>query len=216
MQVNPCNPVRHSHPAAFWDTRVHLVECQDCYVDPDQEVVGLTVSGANIILAQHDDIPRIQAMLSAAFHRAAALGYQQWWDPFPIEIIEDSVSRGETYLAIKEHTLVGTIALVWEDRTYWGERPPDSGYVHRLCTNAELARPGLGVELLSWAAFMSLRRGREWIRLDTPASNARLRSYYESLGFSFRGETEVTIRGASKKLEAWRCALYERSTRSPV
>jgi protein-tyrosine phosphatase len=122
------------------------------------------------------------------------------------------VFRGETYVAIKEGTLVGTIALQWEDATYWGERTPDSGYVHRLCTDAEIARPGLGVELLSWAASTSSQRDREWIRLDTPATNARLRSYYESLGFSFRGETEVTVKGASDKLEPWRCALYERST----
>ena len=139
-------------------------------MDPDQEVVGLTVSGASIIVARNDDVGHIQAMLSAAVHRVAALGYQQWWDPFPIEIIENSVCRGETYLAIKEGTLVGTIALLWEDPTYWWERPPDSVYIHRLCTNAKIARPGLGGELLSWAASMSLQRDREWIRLDTPAS----------------------------------------------
>ena len=199
----------------YWATRVPHAECQNSCVNSDREVVGLTVSGSSIIVARHDDVQRIQAMLSAAFHRVAALGYQQWWDPFPLETIEDSVRRGETYLAIEEGTVAGTIALQWDDPTYWGERPPDSGYIHRLCTDAEVARPGLGVELLEWAASMTSNRDREWIRLDTPSSNARLRSYYESLGFSFRGETEVAVKGASGTLEPWRCALYERSTQSP-
>ena len=180
-----------------------------------RNVVGFTGSGANIVVARHDDVPRIQAMLSAAFHRVAALGYQQWWDPFPIETIQDSVRRSETYVVIEGGTMVGTLALLWDDPIYWGERPPDSGYLHRLCTDAEVARPGLGVELVSWAASVASHRDREWIRLDTPASNARLRSYYESLGFSFRGETEAAVKGASGTFETWRCALYERSTQSP-
>ena len=95
----------------YWATRVPHAECQNSCVNSDREVVGLTVSGSSIIVARHDDVQRIQAMLSAAFHRVAALGYQQWWDPFPLETIEDSVRRGETYLAIEEGTVAGTIAL---------------------------------------------------------------------------------------------------------
>jgi len=175
------------------------------------EVVGSTASGIDIIVAQQDHVPIVQRMLSAAFHRVAALGYQQWWDPFPLAVIEDSVLRGDTYVAVERQVVVGTIALSWKDTTFWGKHPPDAGYVHRLCTDPVIARKGLGVELLSWADNTIASRGREWLRLDTPASNRRLRTYYESLEFRCRGEIDVTLSGARGVPEIWRAALYERA-----
>jgi ribosomal protein S18 acetylase RimI-like enzyme len=180
-------------------------------VDPNNEAVGSTASGIEIIVAQGHHIPIVQGMLSDAFHRAADLGYHQWWDPFPVAIVENSVILGETYVALEGRTVVGTIALSWEDPMFWGKRPPDAGYVHRLCTDAAITRRGLGTELLSWADTTIANHGREWLRLDTPASNQRLRSYYESLAFTCRGETDVTLRGATGKPEIWRAALFERA-----
>jgi protein-tyrosine phosphatase len=178
-------------------------------VHRNDEVVGSTASGIDVIVAQRDDIPEVQRMLSAASRRAAALGYRQWWDPFPVELVEDSVARGETYLACANGSVRGTIALCWDDPKFWGERPPDAGYVHRLCTNPDAA-PGFGVELLTWAEITVANRGRDWLRLDTPASNVRLRAYYQSLGFVFQGEIDVALNGADGQAEIWRAALYER------
>jgi protein-tyrosine phosphatase len=180
-------------------------------VDPD-EIVGSTPRAANIIVARQEHIPEVLRMLSAGFHRAAALGYEQWWDPFPAAIVEDSVFRRETYVAVKKGIILGTLALSWEDPMFWGPRPPDSGYVHRLCTNPDVACQGFGVELLTWADTETKSRGRGYLRLDTPASNARLRAYYESLRFLFQGERDVTLVGVTGETEIWRAALYERRT----
>ena len=119
-------------------------------MDRNDEVFGSTASGIDIVVARPEDIREVQRMLSVASRRATALGYKQWWDPFPVEVVEDSVARGETYLALERGSVLGTIALCWDDQRFWGERPPDAGYVHRLCTNPDTA-PGLGVELLTWA-----------------------------------------------------------------
>jgi len=183
-------------------------------VDQGDEVVGSIPGGIDIIRARHGHIPEIQGMLSAAFHRAAALGYKQWWDPFPLAVLEDSVLRGETYVAIDHGAALGTFALSWEDPMFWGERPPDSGYVHRLCTNPDVAGRGFGVDMLTWADRTTGNQGRDWLRLDTPASNVRLRTYYETLGFRSQGEIDVTLSGPSGESEIWRAALYERSTRT--
>jgi len=183
-------------------------------VDQSDEVVGSTASEIDIIVAGQGHIPEVERMLSAAFHRAAALGYQQWWDPFPVAMLEDSVLRGETYVAVERGAVLGTFALSWDDPMFWGERPPDSGYVHRLCTNPDVARPGFGVKMLTWADITAADRGRDWLRLDTPASNARLRAYYETLGFLFQGEVDVALSGPTGEPEIWRAALYERRTRA--
>lgn len=177
------------------------------------EVVGSTASGIDIVVAQQDDVFEVVGMLSAASRRAAALGYKQWWDPFPIEVVERSVLRGETYVAVEEGSAVGTIALSWEDPMFWGERPPDAGYVHRLCTDPGAAS-GFGVEMLNWADATVASRRRDWLRLDTPASNVRLRSYYESLDFVLQGKIDVMLSGVDGEAEIWRAALYERRTQT--
>lgn len=189
-------------------------ECQDMDVDQNDEVVGSTAGGTAIIIARQGHIPEVQRMLSAAFHRAAALGYLQWWDPFPLAVLEDSVLRCETYVAVDRGVVLGTFALSWEDPMFWGEHPPDSGYVHRLCTNPEVARQGFGVEMLTWADMTAANRGRDWLRLDTPASNGRLRSYYETLGFRSKGEIDVALSGPTGESEIWHAALYERRTQT--
>lgn len=181
-------------------------------MEPGNEIVGSTTSGIQIAVARQHHIPIVQQLLSAAFHRAAALGYQQWWDPFPVSIVEDSVLRRETYLAVANERVIGTLALSWDDPMFWGKRPPDSGYVHRLCTDPDVARRGLGVELLAWADTTTSEKGRDWLRLDTPAANNRLRAYYESLSFSLQGEIDVTLRSATGETEIWHAALYQRRT----
>jgi ribosomal protein S18 acetylase RimI-like enzyme len=181
-------------------------------VDRSDEVIGSTESGIDIVVAGRRHIPEVERVLSAAFHRARTLGYQQWWDPFPVAVLEDSVLRGETYVAVERGAVLGTFALSWEDPMFWGERPPDSGYVHRLCTNPDIARPGFGVEMLTWADIAAANRGRDWLRLDTPASNVRLRAYYEALGFLFQREIEVALSGPTGEPEIWSAALYERTT----
>jgi ribosomal protein S18 acetylase RimI-like enzyme len=190
-----------------------LCECKDVVVDRNDEVVGSIASGIDIVVARREDIPEVARMLSAASRRAAALGYKQWWDPFPVEVVEDSLARGETYLAIENGLVRGTMALCWEDPKFWGERPSDAGYVHRICTNPDAAR-GLGVELLTWAQITVVNRGRDWLRLDTPASNLRLRAYYEALGFLFQDEIDVVLNGVDGEAEVWRAALYERRTQA--
>jgi ribosomal protein S18 acetylase RimI-like enzyme len=164
-----------------------------------------------LVTAGQEDVVAIQQMLSTASRRAAEMGYRQWWDPFPRQIVEESVSRGETFLAVENGRITATLALSWSDPLFWGQGPPDAGYVHRLCRDPALAKKGLGRHLLNWAATRTGDRGRRWLRLDTPAANRRLRKYYEALGFDFQGETNVLLVGASGEEELWRAALYQRA-----
>ena len=65
------------------------------------------------------------------------------------------------------------------------------------------------MDLLHWAATQIAEEGYRWLRLDTPAANRGLRDYYEALGFVFRGEVDVSLRGASGEEELWRAALFQ-------
>lgn len=98
------------------------------------------------------------------------------------------MEQGEVWLAHTGPHLTGAWELWWDDPAAWGPRPPDAGYLHRLMTTPHTAPPGTGRELLAQAESRILTTGRPYARLDCPASNPRLRAYYESAGYTVVGE----------------------------
>jgi GNAT superfamily N-acetyltransferase len=148
-----------------------------------------------------EDVDEIVGVLSEAAGWLLARGIRQWPDPFPRERVSALVARGDFYLASLEGETVATLALMWSDPTFWGERPPEAGYVHALAVRPAHAGQGVGASLLDWAGEQVAAAGREYLRLDCLAGNAKLRRYYERRGFELRGEVAV---------DDFSSALYER------
>ena len=71
-------------------------------------------------------------------------GYEQWPLPFPHEDIAAAIDRGEVYVAELEGDVVATVTLLWDDPTYWGERPADAAYVHKLAVRRACAGRRIG------------------------------------------------------------------------
>lgn len=117
----------------------------------------------------------------------------------------EGIERGETFLARRDGTVVATITLQWSDPLFWGERPPDAGYVHRLAVTSDAHGEGIGRRLVEWAERVTVSRGRPFLRLDTAYENPKLCAYYEALGFAFRGEKTLTGDWGS-----YHYALYEK------
>jgi ribosomal protein S18 acetylase RimI-like enzyme len=134
------------------------------------------------------DVDAIVDVLSEAARWLLARGIRQWPDPFPRDRVEALAERGDFYVGECEGQLVATIALLWDDPTFWGEQPPVAGYVHALAVRRAWAGRGIGERLLAWADEQIVRAGRELLRLDCVADNRDLRRYYERLGFEERGE----------------------------
>jgi ribosomal protein S18 acetylase RimI-like enzyme len=151
--------------------------------------------------AGRGDVDEIVDVLSEAARWLLARGIRQWPDPFPRERVAALVERGDFYLASLAGETVGTLALLWSDPAFWGERPADAGYVHALAVRRARAGRGLGARLLDWAGERIAAVGREYLRLDCRAENAALRRYYERLGFEPRGQVAV---------DDFTSALYER------
>jgi ribosomal protein S18 acetylase RimI-like enzyme len=151
--------------------------------------------------AGRDDVDEIVDVLSEAARWLLARGIRQWPDPFPRERVASLVERGDFYLASLAGETVGTLALMWSDPAFWGERPADAGYVHALAVRRGWDGRGLGARLLGWAGERIAAAGREYVRLDCLAENAALRRYYERQGFEPCGEVAV---------EDFTSVLYER------
>jgi ribosomal protein S18 acetylase RimI-like enzyme len=156
----------------------------------------------NVTRARSEELGEVVAVLSQAAAWLRSLGVEQWPQPYPAEWVAASLERGETYLARENGAVVGTITLRWADQAFWGEQPPVAGYVHGLAVGREFA--GRGPDLLEWAEEQVRDAGRDLLRLDCRADNARLRAYYERQGFEHRGDATV---------DDFRTSLYERRCR---
>jgi GNAT superfamily N-acetyltransferase len=150
-------------------------------------------------------VAAVATLLDEATVWVGERGYEQWPLPFPRDELEAAVERGEVYVAELDGEVVATVTLLWDDRTYWGERPPDAAYVHKLAVRRACAGRRLGSAIVEWADATAAAAGRAFLRLDCLADNPAIRAYYEQLGFEHRGDLVVANRNMS---------IYERPVHS--
>jgi protein-tyrosine phosphatase len=93
---------------------------------------------------------------------------------------------------------------------FWGARPDDAGYLHRLVVRRDRVGNGLGAQLIDWASGCVRAAGRARLRLDVSADNLPLSSFYERLGFTCRGEREGELIETDGGIRRWKTRLYER------
>jgi GNAT superfamily N-acetyltransferase len=155
----------------------------------------------NIRRCQADDVAAVAALLDEATIWVGQRGYEQWPLPFPYEEVSAAIERGEVYLAEIEGDAVATVTLLWDDPTYWGDRPADAAYVHKLAVSRACAGQRIGTAIVDWADANACASGRDFLRLDCLADNPGIRTYYERMGFEHCGDLVVNRRNMS---------LYER------
>jgi GNAT superfamily N-acetyltransferase len=151
-----------------------------------------TASRLRMVPAGDGDLAVVVDLLTEAAQWSRDRGIEALWRvPYPIEWVLPSLDRHEVFLARWNGSPVGTLTYRWDDSPFWGERPPDAGYVHKLAVRRSMKGLGLGARMLDWAGDRASRAGRPWLRLDCLTRHVALRSYYESLGFRTAGEAEV-------------------------
>jgi GNAT superfamily N-acetyltransferase len=158
----------------------------------------------NVRAATPEDVETVGLLLDDASAWVGELGFRQWPLPFPRDEIAAAIDRGEVYVADLDGESVATVTLLESD-PFWGERPHDALYVHKLAVRRDRAGRGIGAALLDWAAGHAAQGGRSFLRLDCLNGDAGIRRYYESLGFEDRGEFDDRGRGLELR-------LYERRT----
>ena len=147
----------------------------------------------------------VATLLDEATGWVGERGYEQWPLPFPRDELAAGIERGEVYVAELKGDAVATVTLLWDDPIYWGARPPDAAYVHKLAVSRACAGRRIGQNLVEWADSTAAAAGRQFLRLDCLRDNPGIRAYYERLGFEHRGDLEVNGRGMS---------IYERPVHS--
>ncbi len=155
----------------------------------------------NVRPARRADAELVAELLDEATRWVGERGFEQWPLPFPRDQLVASIDRGEVHVVEEDCEPVATVTLYFDDARYWGDRPPDAVYVHKLAVRRDRAGLGLGAAIINWAAATALAAQRQFVRLDCLADNPGIRRYYEELGFDHRGDLELGGRNMS---------LYER------
>jgi GNAT superfamily N-acetyltransferase len=159
----------------------------------------------NVRAARSEDARTAGEILDEATAFMGALGYHEWPVPFPQDELAMRIERGELYVAESDGEIAATFTLLWDDPTFWGERPPDAAYLHKVAIRRRFAGRGLGVALIDWADAHAAAAGRRFLRLDCQRDDPGIRAYYERLGFEHRGDVDHPRFAA---------ALYERPVRT--
>jgi GNAT superfamily N-acetyltransferase len=158
----------------------------------------------NVRPATVADVPVAAAILDEASAYVHTLGFGHWHVPFPQDELVHRLERGELYVVDVDGQTAATLTLLWDDPAFWGERPPDAVYLHKLAIRRAFAGRGLGAAIVDWVDGHAASAGRRYVRLDCQREDPGIRSYYERLGFEHRGDKEDDPR--------FPVALYERPT----
>lgn len=149
------------------------------------------MAGEAIVMvpAKTDDVDIVLEILNQARAWLLERGIDQWRaGSLTRERFLEWISRGEVYLARVDGEYVGTVTLQWSDERFWGQRPPDAGYVHKLAIRPTQTGKRLGLLMLQWAEETTRAAGREYLRLDCAANDRKIRDYYEQAGFVYQGD----------------------------
>lgn len=132
------------------------------------------------------DTDKFLTLLEEARKYKLSIGDYAWGDyPFTKEDVELRLKRGGNYLAYVDNKVTGSIALTWDDEHNWNKRGTDqqAGYIHSLMVGDGFRGQKIGEQMIAWALKQIVLNDRHLARLDCPAINKELCSYYEKLGF---------------------------------
>jgi protein-tyrosine phosphatase len=162
---------------------------------PNENYISAPLAGDrwNLLIRQVEahDATTVAAVLTAAAQWLEDGGkWNDWPIPYPVAALIAPIADGEVYLVNKpiDNAPVATVTLKWSDERYWGPRPADAGYLHRLAVTPQMMGLGVGAAIVSWAISEIRVRNRTFLRLDCPRQNAQLRRYYEAKGFGHVGD----------------------------
>src|SRR2546428_13310266 len=141
-------------------------------------------SGVRIVRAQQGDLDTVLEILEEASLWLSSKGLESQWRPNPVfrQTIKDNIERGEVYVVKAVEVTVGTITLQWNDKKFWGDLPPEAGYIHKLAIKRSYSGQHLGLRMIQWAEAKARAEGKRYLRLDFFACNKTIRDYYPKTG----------------------------------
>jgi ribosomal protein S18 acetylase RimI-like enzyme len=119
----------------------------------------------------------------------SAIAYQKHnslpcWYGFPEKTIVEEIRAGRHFTVREDGAILGCVSVLFTDPEIWEELEDGRAiYLHRMCVNPARKGNHLAAIMLKWALEYSASMKRDFVRIDTWASNNRLIEYYLRCGF---------------------------------
>ena len=130
-------------------------------------------------------------ILDEAARWLVARGIHQWESPPSPDcwaVFRREIAAERVYIITLEGSdeVVGTFRLSWNGAPLWNAEA-NAGYLYSLALRPRYIGHGIGPFVIEWLTKHFVLLGKETFRLDCIATNKRLRTWYEALGFRYRG-----------------------------
>jgi GNAT superfamily N-acetyltransferase len=125
----------------------------------------------------------VYGLLNAArnWHLTTA---REVWPVFEPEAISKDIDAGRVFVCSKDDECLATLTLTDADPLIWDDAEVPALYLQKLASKRERAGQGIGSFVINWAKRHALEQRKQFLRLDTWATNLRLKNYCESQGFA--------------------------------
>jgi GNAT superfamily N-acetyltransferase len=147
----------------------------------------VTLVQVEVSAASPADIDTVLGILDEATFWLRDRGVPTVWraGKFSRSSFLEQILREEVYIGLVDGKPAGSFILQWSDPFWWGEQPPDAGYIHKLAIRPTYTGQGVGLKMLEWAEARTKAEGRGFLRLNCLAEDRKIRDYYEKAGFTY-------------------------------
>ncbi len=163
---------------------------------------------SSIEIIQNKDLALTVLARVGQWMHESGLNPSRWWHPDNMNwsFFSDYAEPDEFYVALADGRPAAAMVCQWDQRNQdWGEvdkgTSPAALYIHWLCVERDFAGLGLSSTLVAFSEELARAKAINLVRVDTNASETKLRRAYEDLGF----ELVTTIQEESR-----RTAFYQK------
>jgi ribosomal protein S18 acetylase RimI-like enzyme len=114
--------------------------------------------------------------------------FDKQWLGFDADLVNREISEGRLWKIVEENGVGCILSLAYEDPIIWGPQSHFAAmYIHRIVTNPKFRGRGYVRAIVDWAREHAAQHDLRYIRMDTWADNLKLKDYYLSCGFEWKG-----------------------------
>lgn len=110
------------------------------------------------------------------------------WPDFDREMVKFEILENRQFKLLIDNKIACIWAITFSDEQIWENSKKDSAlYIHRIATNPNHRGNDFVSIIVAWAKELAIKKGIQFIRLDTLGENTKLIKHYKNAGFDFLG-----------------------------
>jgi GNAT superfamily N-acetyltransferase len=144
-----------------------------------------------IVNTTEDDMELVFRLFEEAIAYQKQKGYNIWKN-YDKDLLRSEMQNKTQYKIVIDNKTSIIFSVVYEDKLVWGKHDKnDAIYLHRIVVNPEFKGQRLFGKVLEWSIEHAKNKNLKFVRMDTWASNPNIIKYYESFGFTFKGNNRT-------------------------